>query len=108
MLYALIMGYFGIMHFSNADKMSGMIPEYMPGDGKIWIYLTGVVLSAAALSILINKFKTLTCYLLAGMLLVFVFTLHLQPAMDGNPGQFLKDAGLAMAAIIIGNRTSKK
>lgn len=107
-LYALIMGYFGIMHFSNADKMSGMIPEYLPGDGKIWVYLAGVVLLIAALSIIINKFKTPACYLLAGMLLVFVFTLHLQPAMDGNPGQLLKDAGLAMAAIIIGNRTSKR
>jgi ABC-type tungstate transport system substrate-binding protein len=46
--------------------------------------------------------------LLAAMLLVFVFTLHLQPAMDGNPGQLLKDAGLAMAAIIIGNRTKAR
>lgn len=108
MLYGLIMGYFGLLHFMNADIMSGMIPAFMPGDGKIWVYLTGAVLLAAALSIIINKFKTIACYMLAGMLLVFVFTLHLQPAMDGNPGLLLRDTGLAMAAIIIGNRTSKK
>lgn len=108
LLYAFIMGYFAVLHFSNADTMSGMIPGYIPADGKIWIYLTGAVLMVAALSILINKFKKFACYMLAIMLLVFVFTLHLKPAMDGNPGQLLKDAGLAMAAIIIGNRTSKK
>lgn len=107
-LFAFIMGFFGVMHFMNADIMSGMIPEYMPGDGKIWVYLTGAVLLVAALAILINKLKTIACYLLAAMLLVFVFTLHLQPAMDGNPGQLLKDSGLAMAAIIIGNRTNHR
>ena len=106
-IYALVMGIFGVLHFMNADTMSGMIPEFMPADGKIWIYITGAALVAAALAILINKFKTMACYLLALMLLVFVFTLHLQPAMDGNPGQLLKDTGLAMAAILIGNRASK-
>ena len=106
-LYGLIMGYFGVLHFMNADIMSGLIPDYMPGDGKIWIYITGASLLAAALAILINKFKTVACYLMAIMLLIFVFTLHLKPAMDGNPGQLLKDAALAMAAIIIGNRKKK-
>lgn len=107
MLYALIMGFFGVMHFMNADVMSGAVPEFMPGDGKVWIYITGVGLVAAAFAIIINKFKKLACYLLAIMLLIFVFTIHLKPAMDGNAGQLLKDAALAMAAILIGNRTSK-
>ena len=106
-IYALVMGIFGVLHFMNADTMSGMIPEFMPADGKIWIYITGAAFIAAALAIIINKFKTPACYLLALMLLVFVFTLHLQPAMDGNPGQLLKDTGLAMAALIIGNKGSK-
>jgi uncharacterized membrane protein len=106
-IFALVMGYFGVMHFMNADKMSGGVPDYFPGDGKMWIYITGAGLIAAALSILINKFKLLGCYLLAAMLLIFVFTLHLQPAMDGNPGNLLKDTALAMAAIIIGNGRSR-
>jgi len=110
MLYALVMGYFGVMHFMNADIMSGGVPDYMPGDGKIWIYITGAGLIAAALAILINKLKMPACYLLAAMLLVFVFTIHLKPAMDGDPaslGNLLKDTELAMAAIIIGNGASK-
>jgi uncharacterized membrane protein len=107
MLYALVMGIFGVLHFMNADVMSGMLPDYFPGDGKIWIYISGGGLIAAALAIIINKYKTLACYLLAALLLIIVFTIQLKPAMDGNPGQLLKDIALAMAAIIIGNRTSK-
>jgi putative oxidoreductase len=103
-IFALTMGFFGVLHFVNVDLMSGMIPDLMPGDGKIWIYITGGGLVGAALAIIINKFKTIACYLLAMMLLIFVFTLHLQPALDGSPGSLLKDIAIAMAAIIIGNR----
>jgi uncharacterized membrane protein len=103
-IFALAIGFFGVLHFMNVDAMSGLVPDSLPGDGKIWIYITGACLIAAALAIIINKFKTPACYLLAVMLLVFVFTLHLQPALDGNPGSLLKDTALAMAAIIIGNK----
>lgn len=105
-IFAFAIGFFGVLHFSNADDMSSLVPEFIPGDGKMWINITGVGLMAAALAIIINIFKTPACYLLAIMLLVFVFTLHLQPALDGNPGSLLKDTALAMAAIITGNRTS--
>ena len=106
-IYALAIGTFGVLHFMNADAMGGMVPDFMPAEGKIWIYVTGTALIAAALAIIINKFKTAACYLLAVMLLIFVFTLHLKPAMDGNMGNLLKDTALAMAAIIIGNNTAK-
>lgn len=106
-LFASAIGFFGVLHFRNVDIMSGMIPDFMPGDGKVWIYITGAGLIAAALAIIINKLRRPACYLLAIMLLIFVFTLHLQPALDGNPGSLLKDTALAMAAIIIGNRSSK-
>lgn len=106
-LYAFITGFFAVLHFRNADILSGMIPDYLPGDGIVWLYITGVGFILAALAILINKLKTLACYLLAVMWLIFVFTIHLQPALDGNPGELLKDTGLAMTAIIIGNKTSK-
>lgn len=103
-IFALAMGFFGVLHFQNVDAMSGLVPDLVPGDGKVWIYATGAGLVAAALAILLNKFKTIACYLLAVMLLAFVFTLHLQPALDGNPGNLLKDTAIAMAAIIIGSR----
>lgn len=107
-IYGFTMGYFGVMHFMNADMMSSMIPDYMPADGTIWIYITATALIAAALAIITNILKKPACYLLALMLLIFVFTLHLKPAMDGNAGSLLKDLGLAMAAIIIGNGAGRR
>ncbi|MBL7702256.1 MAG: hypothetical protein JNM14_08395 [Ferruginibacter sp.] len=103
-IFALAMGFFGVLHFMHIDAMSGMVPDFIPGDGKLWIYITGGGLIAAALAIIINKLRTVACYLLAVMLLIFVFAIHLQPALDGNPGSLLKDTALAMAAIIIGSR----
>jgi len=42
------------------------------------------------------------------MLFVFILTLHVpQVIKDGNMYQLLKDAGLAMTAIIIGNNSKK-
>ncbi|HEX2684947.1 MAG TPA: hypothetical protein VHL77_13470, partial [Ferruginibacter sp.] len=97
----------GVMHLMNADTMSAGVPDIFPGEGRMWIYITGAGFIGAALAILFNKLKMPACYLLAAMLLVFVLTIHLKPAMDGNPGQLLKDTAIAMAAIIIGNRSSR-
>lgn len=104
LVFALVIAMFGINHFMKTNMMASMVPSSMPGDASIWIYITGTALILAAIAIIINKYKTLACYLLAVLLLVFVFTLHLKPAMDGNMTNLLKDTGLAMAAILIGNR----
>ena len=104
LVFALVIVMFGVNHFRKTDMMATMVPSSMPGDASIWVYVTGTALILAAIAIIINKYKTLACYLLAAMLIVFVLTLHLKPAMDGNMGNLLKDTGLAMAAILIGNR----
>lgn len=106
-VFALIMGYFGAFHFRYGSGMQG-IPDYMPGSPKIWAYLAGAGFAFAAIAILLNTFKTLACYLLAAMLIIFVLMLHVpQVIKDGNLYQLLKDTGLAMAAIIIGNNSKK-
>ena len=48
-LYAIPMAIFGVMHFMNADAMAGMAPF----GGAIMIYITGLALVAAAVSIII-------------------------------------------------------
>ena len=105
-LFALVIGSFGVMHLMDADTMSGAIPDNIPGDGKMLVYIAGAGLIAAALAILINKLKMPACYLLAAMLLVFVFAIHMK-SFETNPSGVLKDTAIAMAAIIIGNRGSK-
>lgn len=107
-IFALILIMFAFGHFTKADDMAAYIPAYMPGSATIWVYVTGAGLGLPAIAIIFNIQKTLACYLLAAMLLVFVFTLHLKPAMDGDMGSLLKDTAMAMAAIIIGNRGGAK
>lgn len=86
--------------------MGGGVPNYFPGDGKIWVFLTGAVFILAAIAIIVDKFRTAACYLLAFTLIVFVLTVHIKN-FEGNPSGTLKDLAMAMAAIIIGNRSSR-
>jgi uncharacterized membrane protein len=105
-IFALVFGYFGYVHFMKADKMGGGVPDMFPGDGKIYIFLTGAIFILAAIAIIVNKFKTEACYLLALVLIIFVFTIHLKN-FDSNPSGLLKDVALAMGAIFIGNGRSR-
>lgn len=105
-IFALVIAYFGYLHFKNADMMGAGVPKFIPGDGKIWIYITGAGFIIAAIAIIIEVQKTLACYLLADVLLIFVFAIHIK-SFYVNPGGTLKDTAMAMAAIIIGNRRSK-
>ena len=105
-IYALAIVAFGILHFLSADEMKTLLPDYLPG-GVFWIYFTGVCLILAAIAILIDKQTRLACYLLAAMLLIFGFTLHLRPSFTTTFTLFLKDAAMAMAAVLIGNNASK-
>ena len=105
-IYALAIAAFGILHFMSANEMKTLLPDYLPG-GVFWIYFTGVCLILAAIAILIDKQTRLACYLLAAMLLIFGFTLHLRPSFTTTFALFLKDAAMAMAAILVGNNASK-
>lgn len=102
-VFALTIAYFGYLHFTNANMMAGMVPSMFPGDGKIYIYLTGAGFVLAAIAIIIDQYKTLACYLLAAVLLLFVFTIHIK-MFNNNASGVLKDTAMAMAAILIGNR----
>jgi putative oxidoreductase len=102
-IFALVFAYFGYNHFKNADAMGGYVPDMFPGEGKIWVYVTGGAFIAAAIAIIGDIQKTLACYLLAALLLIFVFTIHVKH-FESDPSGLLKDTALAMAAIIIGNR----
>lgn len=105
-IFAIAIAYFGYLHFKNVNMMAGGVPTFFPGDGKIWIYLSGAGFILAAIAIVVDIQKTLACYLLAAVLLIFVFAIHIKN-FGTNPSGVLKDTAMAMAAIIIGNRRSK-
>lgn len=108
-LYATPMVIFGLFHFLNASAMAEMVP--IPG-GVFWIYLTGLSLILAGVSIIIQKLDEWSSFLLAVLLLVFVLTIHLPGVIAGGEmaqmymTNLLKDLALAGGALIYLN--SKK
>jgi putative oxidoreductase len=110
-LYALVIGFFGVNHFLNASGLAPYVPAFFHG-GVFWVYLTGAALIAAAIAFLIGKKTRLAGILLAVFLLVIVFTVHL-PAIIHAPDDaasrvpltnLIKDTGLAAAALMIAGR----
>ncbi len=99
-LYAIPFVIFGLFHFMNAGKMAPMVP--LPG-GVFWIYLTGLGLVAAGISIIIQKRAKLAALLLGIMLLIFILTIHLpglmnEATMQTSMMNLLKDMALMGAA----------
>lgn len=108
-LYALPFAVFGILHFMNAGAMGGMVP--IPG-GVFWVYLTGIAMLAASISIIIEKYTRLACILLGVMLVIFVLSIHLPTVIGGEMQSgmtnLLKDLALAGGAwILAGNYESE-
>jgi putative oxidoreductase len=110
-LYAIPMVIFGLFHFLNASAMAGMVP--IPG-GVFWIYLTGLSLILAGVSIIIQKLDEWSSFLLAVLLLVFVSTIHLPGVIAGGEmaqmymTNLLKDLALAGGALIYLNSKKSK
>ena len=103
-LYAIPMLLFGANHFMKADMMAGMAPF----GGKIMIYITGIALIAAGVSIIIGKMDKLACVLLALLLLAIVFTVHVPAVMAAEDEMakmapmtgIMKDIALAGGALL--------
>jgi len=105
-VFAIPMLIFGIFHFMGAEDMAGMAPF----GGVAMIYITGICLTLASLSIFLGKYDKLATVLLAVMLFLFAFILWFsgftaqeQPAAT----MFLKDIGLAGAALMYAHSSAK-
>jgi len=104
-LFAIPFAIFGLFHFMGAKDMAG----YAFGS-EILVYVSGAGLLAAAVSIIIGKYDKLATVLLAVLLLIFVFALHLKGAMAGDQaatGSLLKDVALAGAAMMYAKTMAK-
>jgi uncharacterized membrane protein len=110
-LYALVIGFFGINHFLNGTGFQNTVPSFIPG-GIFWVYLTGAALIAASISFLTGKQTRAAGLFLAAFLIIVVLTVHL-PAMMRSTGSpivsialtnLVKDTGLAGAALMIAGK----
>ena len=67
-IYGIVMGIFGILHFINAGAMTAMVPNWLPAP-IFWVILTGVALIVAAVFIITRmKYADVVAFLLAVML----------------------------------------
>ncbi len=99
-IFAIPFVVFGIFHFMNAEAMAGMAPG-----GTIMVYISGVALILAAISIFIGKLDKLASVLLALLLLLFIVLIHAPGLGDEATQQMsmpnlLKDMGLLGGALM--------
>jgi putative oxidoreductase len=110
-LYAFVIGFFGINHFLNGTGFQNTIPSFIPYH-IFWVYLTGVALIAAAISFLIGKKTKMAGLFLFLYLIIIVLSIHLPAVIrsEGSPivsialTNLVKDTGLAAAALMIAGR----
>lgn len=111
-LYAIPFIVFGIFHFMNAGQMKNYVPSFFPLK-TLLVYLTGIALIAAGVSIITKIKARLASLLLALMLFIFVFTMHVpglfkEAARQMAMTSMLKDISLAAAALFIAGMMEKK
>lgn len=107
-LLSFVMIFFGIQHFVHPQNMVTRVPDFLPG-GITWVYIVGVAFILAAISFMTNILVRTAAYLLALMLLIFVFTIHLPQYLDTADNDYkqatmvnlLKDLALAAFALYI-------
>tara|TARA_B100000929_G_scaffold267444_1_gene235669 strand:- start:252 stop:602 length:351 start_codon:yes stop_codon:yes gene_type:complete len=100
-LYTVPFVMFGLMHFTNTDALAGMVP--IPG-GALWIYLTGLCLLAASVSVYTGKHTALAMKLLGLLLLIIVGSIHVPGVLGGNQASMtpmLLTTGLAGGAFVL-------
>lgn len=99
-IFAIPIIVFGVFHFMAASDMAAMAPF----GGEIIIYITGLCLILAGISIIIGKYDKLAAVLLALLILLFALLVHGRSAMDGGNqmamSSMLKDITIVGAALI--------
>jgi uncharacterized membrane protein len=112
-LLGIVMLIFGIYHFLNPQQLLIYVPEFIPG-GILWVYFVGVAFILAAICLFINRMVAVAGYLLAGLLIIFILTVHLPNYLHAGDKEMrqlalvnlLKDTALAGFALYIAS-TSK-
>jgi uncharacterized membrane protein len=107
-ILAIVMIAFGIYHFMLPKNLLVFLPAFMPG-GLIWVYIAGAAFVLAGISFLTHKQVRLAAYLLALMLAIFVFTIHVPNYLHAGDKEMqqmalinlLKDLAIAAFALHI-------
>ncbi|HOW40103.1 MAG TPA: hypothetical protein PL123_06130 [Bacteroidales bacterium] len=104
-LFALPFAIFGINHFIMLDYYLGLITSFIPL-GAYTIILTGLMLIAVSISIIVKKFIKISTIILAILLCLFILTIHIPHLINGNEQTvtliaLLKDISLMGGSLMI-------
>ncbi len=104
-LFALPFGILGLNHFFMYNYYVGMVSSFIPGGG-FTVIITGLALIAACTAIILKRFISLACLLLALLLLIFICTIHIPGLFEpvkANTAliELLKDTALMGGALMI-------
>lgn len=111
---AIVMGVFGIYHFTHAQDMITYLPDFLPG-GIIWVYLVGVAFIVVALALIAHKYVKAAGYVLALLLLVLIITIRLPNWLNAGVEEerqlaltmLLKDLAIAAFAAYVASNAQK-
>jgi uncharacterized membrane protein len=81
---AMPLAVFGTEHLTNTAAIATIVPRWLPAH-TFWVYLVGIALIAAALSITLQIQSSLAATLLGAMLFLFVLLIHI-PNILANAG----------------------
>jgi putative oxidoreductase len=104
-LFAVPFGILGLNHFLMQGFYEGMLTSFIPGGGYT-ILFTGILLIAACISIIMNRYVRIACAVIAFLLLMFIFTIHLPQLFDADHNkdaiiELLKDTALLGGCLMI-------
>jgi uncharacterized membrane protein YphA (DoxX/SURF4 family) len=104
-LFALPFAFFGINHFIMMDYYLGMLTSFIPRTAFVLV-LTGIILIAASISIITKKLVKISTLVLAGLLFIFIVTIHIPHLISGIDKTvtlitLLKDVSLMGGALMI-------
>lgn len=80
-LYALPFAILGLNHYFMVDYYTGMLSSFIPG-GVYTVFLTGFLMIAAAVFIIIKKFVKEATLTLAILLILYILTIHIPHLFD--------------------------
>jgi uncharacterized membrane protein len=108
-MLAAVLIIFGIFHFMYPRDLLVYVPLWLAG-GYIWAYIVGAAFVLVGISFLTNQYVKFTSYLLAGLLIFFILTIHVPNFLNAGDKEMrtfalnniLKDTAITGFALHIG------
>ena len=110
-LFALPFGILGINHFIMKEFYIMMVTSFIPSMG-FSIFLVGLALIAASISIMMNKMVKVSCWTLASLLIIFILFIHIPNLFDPATRtiaviELMKDTALLGGSLMIAGMTQE-